>query len=58
MNMNTKDFKEMPYTIEIDWETGNVWLNIHTSQEKIVITKKDLNSIKRGFDVFNIKNSK
>jgi hypothetical protein len=55
IRMETNDFKEIPYTIEIDWEGGTVWLNNHISKEKIVITEKDSKSISNAFALLAAK---
>lgn len=55
VRMNTEGFKEIPYTIEIDWKGGNVWLNNHTSKEKIVIKETDSISISNGFKLIKAK---
>lgn len=53
--MNTKEYQEIPYSIEIDWEGGTVWLNIHIIQEKIVLTEKDAKSIMNDFELIKAK---
>lgn len=53
--MNTSEYKETPYTIEIDWEGGTVWLNNHISKEKLVVTEKDAKSILNAFQLINGK---
>lgn len=40
-----KEFKEVPYTIELNWKTGNVGLNIFPNKEKLVINNKAAQSI-------------
>ncbi len=32
--METKDYGEIPYTIEIDWINETVWLNNHVAKRK------------------------
>jgi hypothetical protein len=53
--MGSEDFKAIPYTIEIDWNGGTVWLNNHVSKEKIVITEKDSKSISSAFKLLEAK---
>lgn len=53
--MSTEKFKEVPYTIEVDWENGTVLLNNHISKEKIVLTKKDSESIASSFKLIEAK---
>jgi len=53
--VDTKDFKEIPYTIQMNLETGTVWLNNHVSKEKIVVTEKDFHSIENCFLLINAK---
>jgi hypothetical protein len=53
--MESEDFKSIPYTIEIDWNGGTVWLNNHVSKEKIVITEKDSESISNAFKLLEAK---
>lgn len=49
------DYKEIIYTIQIDWEGGTVWLNSPISKERIVITEKDLNSITHNFKLLEAR---
>jgi hypothetical protein len=53
--VETKDFEEIPYTIQLDWEGSTVWLNNHVSKEKIVITERDSESIADGFRLLNAR---
>jgi len=53
--MGSENFKKVPYTIEVDWEGGNVWLNNHVSKEKIVVTKSDSESISNAFKLIEAK---
>lgn len=50
-----KEFKEVPYTIELDWTTGNVELNMHLRKEKLVITKKDAQSIMNAVNLYEME---
>ncbi|ACA47006.1 hypothetical protein HYH96_18085 [Clostridium botulinum] len=53
--METKDYGEIPYTIEIDWINETVWLNNHVAKEKIVVTEKDSKSIENAFKLIKAK---
>ncbi|MCT6515395.1 hypothetical protein ACFVL4_23530 [Bacillus subtilis] len=53
--METVNFKQVPYTIEIDWEGGKVWLNLPHSKEKLILTDKDSKSILNAFALINAK---
>lgn len=53
--MEDIEYKEILYTIEIDWRGSTVWLNNHVSKEKIVITERDLESIVNAFKLINAK---
>jgi hypothetical protein len=53
--IDTENYKEIPYTSQIDWENGNVWLNNHITKEKIVITPKVFESIKNSFELIKHK---
>jgi hypothetical protein len=53
--MDTKDFKETMYTIQMDSESGTVWLNNHISKEKFILTEKDSNSIANCFKLINAR---
>ncbi|WP_293396202.1 hypothetical protein [Peptoclostridium sp.] len=39
--MDTREYREVLYTIEVDWKGERVWLNNHVSKEKLVLTEKD-----------------
>jgi hypothetical protein len=54
--MDTKDFKETVYTIQIDWDGGTVWLNNHASKEKFIVTQRDSKSIADAFKLIDAKN--
>lgn len=53
--MNTSEYKEVPYTIELDWEGGTVWLNNHILKEKMIVTEKVAKSIINSFLLINGK---
>ncbi|ACQ51272.1 hypothetical protein [Clostridium botulinum] len=53
--METKDYGEIPYIIEIDWINETVWLNNHVDKEKIVVTEKDSKSIENAFKLIKAK---
>ncbi|WCK57242.1 hypothetical protein PP175_29060 (plasmid) [Aneurinibacillus sp. Ricciae_BoGa-3] len=53
--MESENFKEVPYTIEIDWKCGAVWLNLPLSKEKIIVSEKDSKSISDAFKLINAK---
>lgn len=53
--MHSDNYKTVPYTIEIDWKGGTVWLNIPMSKEKIIITEKDSKSISDSFKLISAK---
>jgi len=53
--METKDYKVVPYTMEIDWDSRTVWINNHMSKEKMVITDKDAKSIVNSFLLIEAK---
>ncbi|MEC0341995.1 MULTISPECIES: hypothetical protein [Bacillus] len=53
--MKTENFEQVPYTIEIDWEGGAVWLNLHHSKEKIIVSEKESKSILDAFSLINAK---
>ncbi|MEG7377879.1 hypothetical protein V5785_00710 [Bacillus subtilis] len=53
--MESKEFKSVPYTIEVDWNGGTVWLNNHISKKKIVITQRDYESISKAFKLLEAK---
>jgi hypothetical protein len=50
-----KEFKEVPYTIELNWETGNVELNIFPNKEKLVINKKVAQSIMNCIKLYEME---
>lgn len=54
MYENTR--KELPYTVELDWQTGNIFLNIPSIDSKLVIDKKDFDSIKSTISMSNNRN--
>lgn len=33
------EYKPVPYTIELNWKTGNIELNVPGHKEKLVVTK-------------------
>jgi len=39
------NLKELPYTIELDWNTGQIFLNIPSIDSKLVIDKRTYDSI-------------
>jgi hypothetical protein len=39
------ELKELPYTIELDWNSGNIFLNIPSINSKLVLDKKAFESI-------------
>lgn len=51
----TTDYETIPYTMEIDWDNGTVWLNNHISKEKMVVTHKDMKSIVNSFLLIEAK---
>ncbi|MFB5759040.1 hypothetical protein [Paenibacillus medicaginis] len=51
-------YKEVPYTIEIDWVNSTVILNLPYSKEKIVVTEKVSKSIADGFRLIDAKKMK
>jgi len=51
--MRSENFKQVPYTIEIDWTGGVVWLNLPLSKEKIIVSEKESKSISRAFTLIN-----
>ncbi|TWJ95210.1 hypothetical protein [Bacillus licheniformis] len=53
--MKSENFKQVPYTIEIDWKGGVVWLNLPLSKEKIIVSEKESKSILRAFALLNAK---
>ena len=53
--MYTENYKEVLYTIEVDWKGGTVWLNNHVSKEKIVLTYKDFEGIKSDFKLLDAR---
>lgn len=48
--------KELPYTVELDWQTGNIFLNIPSIDSKLVIDKKNFDSIKSTISMSNNRN--
>ena len=53
--LETENFKEIPYTIEMDWNGGVVWLNNHVAKERLVVSKKDADSISTAFKLMDAK---
>lgn len=43
--MYENKLKELPYTIELDWNSGNIFLNIPSIDSKLVLSKKDFGTI-------------
>ena len=56
--MSTEEYKIRPYTIELDWEKEVVWLNNHITQEKLIISERDAQSISDAFKLFKVKAEK
>jgi hypothetical protein len=40
------DLKELPYTIELDWNTGQIFLNIPSINSKLIVDKRGFDSIR------------
>ncbi|MDQ4711662.1 hypothetical protein AB4672_21495 [Bacillus paralicheniformis] len=53
--METDSFKQVPYTIEVDWKGRTVWLNLPHSKEKLILTEKESKSISNAFALINAK---
>lgn len=53
--MANEEFKEVLYTIEIDWERHVVMLNNPVAKERIVVTEKDAKSITNAFTLLEAR---
>lgn len=47
------NYKSLPYTIQLDWRTGNVLLNIHDINCKLIINKDMFQQIKNCIELYN-----
>lgn len=52
--IHTNAYKELPFTLELDWRTGNTLLNFHQIQCKAVVTKEVLESIAGNRKLFEV----
>lgn len=39
------DLKELPYTVELDWNSGDIYLNIPSIKSKLVLDRREFDSI-------------
>lgn len=52
--INTNAYKALPFTLELDWRTGNTLLNFHQIQCKAVVTKEALEAIAGNRRLFEV----
>lgn len=54
--MYKNELKELPYTIELDWNSGNIFLNIPSINSKLVLDKKAFDSISNTMNMSKNRN--
>lgn len=47
------NYKSLPYTIQLDWRTGQVLLNIHSINCKLVVDEATIKQIQNCNDLYN-----
>ena len=52
--INTNAYKELPFTMQLDWRTGNTLLNFHQIQCKVTITKEIIEAVKSNRRLFEV----
>ena len=50
--INTNAYKELPFTMQLDWRTGNTLLNFHQIQCKVTITKEIIEAAESNRKLF------